>query len=58
MTASWFNAIAPLTNAVWLFGSIALAVSLKRAGHVATAMAVGLPMAWIGTIPMAPRWAV
>jgi hypothetical protein len=49
----WFNVIAPLTNAVWLFGSIALAVSLKRAGRVATAIAVGLPVAWIGTIPMA-----
>jgi hypothetical protein len=49
----WFNVIAPLTNAVWLFGSIALAVSLKRAGRVATAIGVGLPVAWIGTIPMA-----
>jgi hypothetical protein len=49
----WFNVIAPLTNAVWLFGSIALAVSLKRACRVATAIAVGLPVAWIGTIPMA-----
>jgi hypothetical protein len=49
----WFNVIAPLTNAAWLFGSIALAVSLKRAGHVPTAVAVGLPVAWIGTIPLA-----
>jgi hypothetical protein len=49
----WFNVIAPLTNAAWLFGSIALAASLKRAGRVPTAVAVGLPIAWIGTIPLA-----
>jgi len=49
----WFNVIAPVTNAVWLFGSIALAISLKRAGRVATAIAIGLPVAWFGTIPMA-----
>ena len=49
----WFNAIAPITNAVWLFGSIALAVSLKRAGRVPAIVAVGLPVAWIGTIPLA-----
>ena len=50
----WFNVIAPLTNAAWLFGSIALAVSLKRAGRVPTIVALGLPVAWVGTIPLAP----
>jgi hypothetical protein len=49
----WFNAIAPLTNAAWLFGSIILAVSLKREGRVPTMVAVGLPVAWIATIPLA-----
>lgn len=49
----WFNVLAPLTNAAWLFGSIALAVALARAGRVPTAAAVGLPLAWIGTIPLA-----
>jgi hypothetical protein len=49
----WFNVIAPLTNAAWLFGSIALAVSLKRAGHLPTTVALGLPVAWIATIPLA-----
>jgi hypothetical protein len=49
----WFNVIAPLTNAVWLFGSVAIAVSLKRAGRVPTLVAIGLPVAWIGTIPLA-----
>jgi hypothetical protein len=49
----WFNVIAPLTNAVWLFGSIALAVSLKRAGQVGAVIAIGLPVVWLGTIPLA-----
>lgn len=49
----WFNAIAPLTNAAWLFGSVALAVSLKRARRVPAIVALGLPVAWIGTIPLA-----
>ncbi len=48
----WFNVIAPITNAAWLFGSIALAVSLKRAGRVPTLVAVGLPVAWVTTIPL------
>jgi hypothetical protein len=49
----WFNVIAPLTNAAWLFGSIVLAVSLKRAGRVPTIVAVALPVAWVATIPLA-----
>jgi hypothetical protein len=48
-----FNVLAPLTNAAWLFGSIILAVSLKRAGKVPPAVAVGLPIAWVATIPLA-----
>lgn len=48
----WFNVIAPLTNAVWLFGSVTLAVSLRRAGRVPAMVAVGLPLAWLGTIPL------
>ena len=48
-----FNIVAPVTNAAWLFGSIFLAVSLKRAGKVSTAVAVGLPIAWVATIPLA-----
>ena len=48
-----FNVVAPLTNAAWLFGSIVIAVSLKRAGRVPTAVAVGLPIAWVATIPLA-----
>lgn len=48
-----FNVVAPVTNAAWLAGSIILAVSLKRAGTVPTAVAVGLPAAWVATIPLA-----
>jgi hypothetical protein len=48
-----FNVVAPLTNAAWLLGSIVIAVSLKRAGTVRTAVAVGLPLAWVATIPLA-----
>ena len=48
-----FNVVAPVTNAAWLIGSIILAVSLKRAGRVPAAVAVGLPLAWVATIPLA-----
>jgi len=48
-----FNVVAPLTNAAWLVGSIVIAVSLKRAGKVSTAVAIGLPIAWLATIPLA-----
>ena len=48
-----FNVVAPVTNAAWLVGSIILAVSLKRAGRVPAAVAVGLPITWVATIPLA-----
>jgi hypothetical protein len=48
-----FNVMAPLTNGAWLFGSIILAVALRRAGRVPLAVAVGLPIAWVATIPLA-----
>jgi hypothetical protein len=48
-----FNVVAPATNGAWLVGSIILAVSLKRAGKVPTAIAVGLPITWLTTIPLA-----
>ena len=50
-----FNVVAPVTNAAWLFGSIVMAVSLKRAGRVSTAVAVGLPFAWVATAPTPAR---
>lgn len=48
-----FNVVAPLTNAAWLAGSIILAVSLKRASRVPAPVAIGLPLAWVATIPLA-----
>jgi hypothetical protein len=48
-----FNVVAPVANAAWLFGSIAIAVALKRSGRVSTFVAVGLPVAWVATIPLA-----
>ena len=48
-----FNVVAPVTNAAWLVGSIILAVSLKRARRVPAAVAVGLPLTWVATIPLA-----
>jgi hypothetical protein len=47
-----FNVVAPLTNAAWLLGSIILAVSLKRARSVPAAVAIGLPITWVATIPL------
>lgn len=48
-----FNIVAPLTNAAGLVGAIILAVSLRRAGQVPTAIAVALPITWLATIPLA-----
>ena len=48
-----FNVVAPLTNAAWLVGSIVLARALRREGNVPTAVAVGLPLAWAASIPLA-----
>jgi hypothetical protein len=48
----FFTVVAPLTNGLWLFGSIALAVSLRRAGHVPKAVYIGLPLVWVATIPL------
>jgi hypothetical protein len=50
----FFVVVAPLTNGLWLFGSIALAVSLRRAGRVPKAVYIGLPLVWVATIPLSP----
>ena len=36
-----------------MFGSIVLARALRREGNVPTAVAVGLPLAWAASIPLA-----
>jgi hypothetical protein len=48
----FFKVVAPITNAMWLFGSVALAVSLKRAGRVPRAVYIGLPLVWVAAIPL------
>jgi hypothetical protein len=48
-----FNVLAPITNLAWLVGAIVVAVRLRRARAVPRALAVGLPLAWIATIPLA-----
>jgi hypothetical protein len=49
----FFIVVAPLTNAAWLLGSIVLAVALWRTRTAPRTLAIGLPLAWIGTIPLA-----
>jgi hypothetical protein len=49
---SIFAVLAPITNAAWLFGSIALAISLRRVGTVPRFVWIGLPLAWFATIPL------
>jgi hypothetical protein len=40
---SIFVVFAPLTNAAWLFGQIAIAVSLRRARRIPLWVAIGMP---------------
>jgi hypothetical protein len=48
----WFVVVAPITNAAWLFSSIAIAVGLKRAGRLPAWLAIGLPLSWIVALPL------
>jgi hypothetical protein len=50
----WFRVIAPVTNAAWLIGAIALAVSLKRAGRVPKIVAFALPVVQVGVTVLGP----
>jgi hypothetical protein len=49
----FFIVVAPLANAMWLFGSIGTAVSLKRAGEVPKFIAYGLPLVQVFALPLA-----
>jgi hypothetical protein len=49
---AFFLVAAPLANAMWLFGAIALARSLHRAGEVARIVAFGLPAVQIFALPL------
>jgi hypothetical protein len=48
----FFLVAAPLANALWLFGAIGLAVSLRRAGEVPSAVAFGLPAVQVFALPL------
>ena len=50
---SFFPVIATVTNAAWLLGSIVIAVALKRTRTAPKWAVYGLPVAWIGSIPLA-----
>jgi hypothetical protein len=50
--ASWFPAVAGPANLVWALGSIALAVALYRTARVPRGVALGLVVAYLGTIPL------
>jgi hypothetical protein len=46
----WFNALAGVTNLLWLGGSIWLAVNLYRHSHLHKAIPLLLPIIWATTI--------
>lgn len=48
----FFLVAAPLANAMWLFGAIALAISLRRAGEVSKLVAFGLPAVQVFALPL------
>jgi energy-converting hydrogenase Eha subunit G len=48
----WFAPVAGAANALWVFGTVALAVSLYRAGRAPRWVALGVVLTWIGGIPL------
>jgi hypothetical protein len=51
--ASWFNAAATIANVLWLPPLLLLTVLSYRRGTLPRPLAVGLAVAYIGTIPLA-----
>jgi hypothetical protein len=49
---AFFLVAAPVANAMWLFGAIALAVALHRAGEVPRVVAFGLPAVQVFALPL------
>jgi hypothetical protein len=49
---SFFAAVAIPSNLLWFGGWTALAVALKRAGRVPAAVAIGLPITWVLSLPL------
>src|SRR3712207_4931750 len=49
---SFFAVVAPITNLLWLAGSIVLAVSLYKAGRVPRWVAIALPFTQVFALPL------
>jgi hypothetical protein len=49
---SFFVVVAPLTNLLWLAGSIVLSVSLYKAGRIPRGLAVALPFMQVFALPL------
>jgi hypothetical protein len=49
---SFFAAVAIPSNVLWFGGWAALAIALKRTGRVPAAVAIGLPITWILSLPL------
>jgi hypothetical protein len=49
---SFFAAVAIPSNVLWFGGWVALAVALKRSGRVPAAVAIGLPITWVLSLPL------
>jgi hypothetical protein len=49
---SFFIVVAPITNLLWLVGSIVLAVSLYRANRIPRGLAIALPFMQVFALPL------
>jgi hypothetical protein len=49
---SFFVVVAPITNLLWLAGSITLAVSLYKAGRIPRGLAIALPFMQVFALPL------
>jgi hypothetical protein len=50
--AGWFPAAAIAANALWIVGTLVLATALFRNRHVPRLLALGLVVAYVGSIPL------
>ena len=49
---SFFVVVAPITNLLWLVGSITLSVSLYKAGRIPRGLAIALPFMQVFALPL------
>jgi hypothetical protein len=47
-----FPAVAAASNLAIFAGFVALAIALRRGGHLPQALAIGVPLSWIAALPM------